>query len=139
VAVTVWFWAAATGAWFVFMTCLSHQTGQQTSRVSRTLAEELHPLLPAADTERLNALLRKTAHVVVFGVLTVLLAATLHAGKAQHWRPAAGAVLVLWCWGDEATKRGVPGRHLSWLDVGLNGLGMVLGGAVVLLWARYVI
>lgn len=121
------------------MTCLSHQTGQQTSRVSRTLAEELHPLLPAADTERLNTLLRKAAHVVVFGVLTVLLAATLYAGQMQHWHPVAGAVLVLWCWGDEATKRGVPGRHFSWLDVGLNGLGVLLGSAAVLLWARYVI
>lgn len=130
---TTAFWAAATTAWFVLMTWLSHQSGPQTSRNSRRLAEELHTLLPSADAGSLDAVLRKAAHVAVFAVLTVLLGTTLAAGRKNDLRPLAAGALLVWCWGDEATKRMVPGRHFSWLDVCLNMAGVLLGGAGVLL------
>ena len=62
-----WFWAAATAVWFVLMTVLSHQDGPHTGEVSRTLAQELHPLLPAVDQEALNRTLRRAAHPLLFG------------------------------------------------------------------------
>lgn len=127
---TFWFWAAVTAGWFLLMTFLSHQDGPHTGEVSRTLAQELHPLLPAVDTAALNRLLRRAAHPLLFGVLTVLLGITLHAGGAQPSRALAFGVLLFWCWADEATKRGVPGRHFSWQDVGLNALGTLCGGVV---------
>lgn len=130
---TTAFWVTATTAWFVLMTWLSHQSGPQTSRNSRKLAEELHIFLPSSDTESLNGVLRKAAHVVTFAVLSALLEITLTAGKWTAFRPGIFAILLAWCWGDEATKRLVPGRHFSWLDVGLNALGALLGGTGALL------
>lgn len=127
---TFWLWAAATAVWFVLMTVLSHQDGPHTGEVSRTLAQELHPLLPAVDQEALNRTLRRAAHPLLFGGLTVLLGITLHTGGGQYSRVVAFGILLLWCWGDEATKRGIPGRHFSWLDVGLNALGTLCGGVV---------
>lgn len=125
---TFWFWAAVTAGWFVLMTLLSHQDGPRTKEVSRSLAQELHPLLPTVDQESLNQTLRQVAHPLLFGGLTVLLGITLRTGGLQETRAVAFGVLLLWCWGDEATKRGVPGRHFSWRDVALNGVGTLCGG-----------
>lgn len=127
----VWLWAGASAAWFVLMTALSHQRGEDTARLSRGMARELHTLLPGPDRETLNTALRKLAHVAVFGVLTVLTGLALHSAGAPA--PSAGqlAALAAWSFGDEATKPLVPGRHFSWLDVGLNLLGVALGAAAL--------
>lgn len=125
-------WMGAAAVWFVFMTWLSHQTGEQTGRASRTLAQDLHPLCRQEDLEQLNALLRKAAHVVVFAVLAALVTLALRRADGALCLPVGYAIVVVWCWADEATKRFVPGRHFSWLDVGLNLLGSCLGAA--LLW-----
>lgn len=116
------------------MTWLSHQTGEQTGRVSRTLAKDLHPLCRQEDPERLNALLRRAAHIVVFAVLAVLATRAVTSVDGKAYLPTLYGALAVWCWADEATKRFVPGRHFSWLDVGLNLLGSCLGAA--LLWVR---
>lgn len=122
----------AAAVWFVLMTWLSHQTGEQTGRVSRTLAKDLRPLCRREDPEQLNALLRRWAHVGVFAVLTVLasLAVTSAGGRAHL--PVLYGALAAWCWADEATKRFVPGRHFHWFDVGLNLLGSCIGAAFLL-------
>lgn len=123
-------WIIATVAWLVFMTCLSHQKGSQTARASRTLARGVKPLLPGKDLELVDLLLRKAAHLVLFAVLAVLASGAL--AEARNTLPSPGlyGVLLLWCWLDEATKPLVPGRHFSWLDVGLNGAGILLGAAL---------
>lgn len=128
-----WLWCGASAAWLVLMTVLSHQRGEQTSRVSETLARDLEFLLPGPDREMLNAALRKTAHVVVFGVLTVLTGRALGSGGLAAPAPGQLAALAVWCWLDEATKPLIPGRHFSWLDVGLNLLGVALGAALLAL------
>lgn len=126
-------WTAAAVAWFGVMTWLSHQAGVQTSRTSRELAEELHSLLPGVKTETFNALLRKTAHPVLFAGLGVLVGLALHSAGCRAGVLPATIAQLLWCWGDEATKHFVPGRHFSWLDVGLNAVGTLLGSGAVLL------
>lgn len=126
-------WTVASAAWLALMTVLSHQRGEDTARVSRTMAEDLGALLPGSDRETLNAALRKLAHVVVFGVLTLLTGRALHSGGLAAPAPGQLAALAVWCWLDEATKPLVPGRHFSWLDVGLNLLGVALGAALLAL------
>lgn len=126
-------WTAAAIVWFGMMTWLSHQPGPRTSRTSRELAEELHSLLPSVKTEALNACLRKTAHPVLFAGLAVLTGLALQSAGSRAGLLPAGIAQLLWCWGDEATKRMVPGRHFSWLDVGLNAVGTLLGSGAVLL------
>ena len=46
------------------------------------------------------------------------------------WKMAAA---VVWSFADEATKPLIPGRHFSWIDVGLNLVGCVPG---LLVWLR---
>ena len=93
----------------------------------------MHSLLPGIKTESLNRLLRKTAHPVLFAGLAVLVGLALQSANCGAGLLPAGIAQLLWCWGDEATKRMVPGRHFSWLDVGLNALGTLLGSGAVLL------
>lgn len=113
-----------TALWFLFMTWLSHQNGEDTSKTSRELAEKLSFL--QEDEETLNYRLRCAAHVVTYLILVLLLGVTLELGGLPYW--PLGAVLV-WSWVDEATKPLVRGRHFSWRDVGLNWLGCGLGFA----------
>ena len=113
--------------WFLFMTYLSHQDGEHTGKTSRELAEKLSFL--DSDINILNGRLRRLAHVVVYAVLTVLLGTTLELGGHSSWL-TAGA--IVWAWADEATKPLVQGRHFSWLDVGRNVLGIVIGMVIVI-------
>lgn len=113
--------------WFLFMTYLSHQDGEHTGRTSRELAEKLSFL--DSDINILNGRLRRLAHVVVYAVLTVLLAITLKLGGYSLWLTAG---TIVWGWADEASKPLVQGRHFSWLDVGRNVLGIALGMVIVI-------
>lgn len=125
-----WVLTAMTILWFAWMTWLSHQTGEETGKTSRELAHCLEEALPFVrmDLEQWNCRLRKTAHVAVFAVLTVLLGLTLAAAPvALPKLPFLGAVIV-WAWADEKTKIPIPGRHFSWQDVGLNLMGVLTGG-----------
>ena len=109
------------------MTYLSHQDGERTGRTSRELAEKLSFL--DSDINFLNGRLRRLAHVVVYAVLTVLLAITLKLGGYSLWLTAG---TIVWGWADEASKPLVQGRHFSWLDVGRNVLGIALGMVIVI-------
>lgn len=113
--------------WFLFMTYLSHQDGEHTGRTSRELAEKLSFL--DSDINFLNGRLRRLAHVVVYAVLTVLLAITLKLGGHSPWLTAG---IIVWAWADEATKPLVQGRHFSWFDVGRNVLGIAIGMVMVI-------
>lgn len=117
-----------TVLWFAFMTYLSHQDGEHTRRTSRELAEKLSFL--DIDVGILNSKLRKAAHVVVFAMFTILLGITLRLGGYSRW----GVIgVVLWSYIDEATKPLIQGRHFSWVDVGLNLIGVVIGGMALAL------
>lgn len=117
-----------TMLWFLFMTYLSHQDGEHTGRTSRELADKLSFL--DSDINILNGRLRRWAHVVVYAVLTVLLAITLKLGGYSPWLIVG---IIVWAWADEATKPLVQGRHFSWFDVGLNVLGIAIGMSIVIL------
>ena len=82
-----------------------------------------------SDINILNGRLRRLAHVVVYAVLTVLLAITL---KLGGYSPCLTAGTIVWAWADEATKPLVQGRHFSWFDVGLNVLGIAIGMVIVI-------
>lgn len=75
--------------WFLFMTYLSHQDGEHTGRTSRELAA-LNFL--DSDMNILNGRLRRLAHVVVYAVLTVLLAITLKLSGHSPWLTAGTIV-----------------------------------------------
>ena len=130
-----------TIAWFGVMTWLSHQNGTDTGRTSKSLAQEILRIFHIESdslgddgklVRQLNGGLRKAAHIVVFAILTVLVLSTLSAGGyGGTCRIVALILLILWCWGDEATKPFIVGRHFSWLDTSLNVLGVILGNALI--------
>lgn len=80
----VYFWAATTILWFALMTYLSHQNGEETSRTSWILAEDVHRIWARESTEKINAFLRKAVHIVVFFILTILLKKRWRKLKAIH-------------------------------------------------------
>lgn len=82
-----------------------------------------------SDINILNGRLRRFAYVVVYAVLTVLLAITLKLGGHSVWLTAG---TIIWAWADEATKPLVQGRHFSWLDVGRNMLSIAIGMVFVI-------
>lgn len=123
--------AMMTTSWFILMTWLSHQPGVKTRKTSKKLSEKLHFLNKKGNLEKK---LRKSAHVICYTVLTVLLSITFFLWRIKIWY-GIGA-LIIWCWLDEWTKRRIKGRHYSTFDVGLNLLGTVIGMAGILLWDR---
>ena len=120
-----------TVLWFLFMTWLSHQDGEHTSKASMELAEHLTGVFKFLKTDRdvLNGRLRRLAHIFLFFGLTLLLGATLSAASKPLWPGIAAA--VVWSWADERTKPFISGRHFGWFDVGLNLLGTAIGAAVL--------
>ena len=122
---------------------LSHQGGADTDETSMFLTVRVCRLLeyfginPASE-EQVNMILRSSAHVVIFLILTTMLCISFMLLKKQHhFRIPAwvGAIFCVFCaWADEATKIFVDGRHFSVFDVGLNlvgcGVGFVIYAAV---------
>ncbi|MCD7892581.1 MAG: VanZ family protein [Erysipelotrichaceae bacterium] len=104
--------------WFVFMTYLSHQDGEHTGKMSRSIAELF--IGHYGDIEELNIKLRKLAHIFVFFILSVLVLLTV-----KSWYVLI--VLCVWAFVDEATKPWIQGRHFSLFDVSLNLVGVVIG------------
>ncbi len=119
-----------TVIWFVFMTFLSHQNGEQTGKASMELAKKL--CFAGINVNRLNSYLRKAAHVFFFFFFNILLVITL---KSYLLNPLYGvAAAVIWSWADERTKPFIEGRHFSWFDVGLNVCGVMLGWIITFLF-----
>ena len=115
---------AVTAAWFVFMTYLSHQNGEETAKASGLLMR-LFWFLDEDQVEMVSGWTRKGAHVFCFTVRTVLLLIALRLANLHVWLGVAA--VCVWCFFDEWTKRTIPGRHYSTFDVTLNVAGVLLG------------
>ncbi len=80
-------------------------------------------------------LIKKSAHMIAYGVLALLLARALVAWGMPARRAAILAVLLAVAYAllDEAHQSLVPGRHASLMDISLDGAGaalfMVIGRA----------
>lgn len=106
---------AAVG-WLLIECWLSHASGDRSGEESRWLAKT---------TGVDEGVLRRAAHVFLFLVLGLL--------AAEGWGWIGVAIAVVWGLVDEATKVWIPGRHFSWIDVGLNLIGCVIGCGFYLL------
>lgn len=135
--------SAITVLWLVLALFFSHQGGEATARTSGVLTDLCCRLLnrfapeSTLTAQSVDALLRKSAHIAIFIILTALLCLSLFLLKRQRgWKipPLAGFLFCLFFgWADEATKIWIEGRHFSWTDVGLNALGCCAGAAVFLI------
>lgn len=124
-----------TTIWFYFMTYLSHQTGEETTELSKGIVERMIEYFQIGNYNEIHYIIRKLAHPFVFCIFAVLVLFTLY----QKWKSRKVFVyaimfMVLWTWMDEFTKLSIPGRHFSWYDVSLNFVGVVAG---VLIFALF--
>jgi VanZ family protein len=80
-----------------------------------------------------DLMVRKIAHLAVFGVLAWLIARAL-AGSAAWREPrlrtTALSMAILYAMSDEVHQSFVPGRYGSWIDVAIDGAGASLALAL---------
>ncbi len=93
--------------------------------------------LAAARLREINAVVRKLGHVTEYFILGILLWRALRRGRETAWRWswALGtfALGVAWAGLDELHQRFERGRGSSIVDVGWDGLGLLLGLAILFL------
>ena len=116
-----------TVMWFIFMTYLSHEDGEHTSKTSLRLAKLLTFL--GDDIKEIDRYLRKLAHIVVFAVFAILFCITLRIADFPVWTMSLVYIFTVV---DEATKPLIRGRHFSIADVMLNVAGTTIGVLVAM-------
>ncbi|KJR49322.1 putative phosphotransbutyrylase [Desulfosporosinus sp. I2] len=87
--------------------------------------------LPTAQAISVNEILRKCAHVTLFGILAVLLYMATGLNIRFAW-----ILATLYGASDELHQLFVPGRGSSWWDVGFDSLGAFLLLGIVILVKR---
>ena len=138
-------WMVALG-WTALVLKLSVQTGEETTGLSLGIIDRILSWLPGLtklwDYHVLHALLRKGAHVAVFGIwgLAVATAASTTVDIVKgNWKKAVIAVLLLCAViavMTEVVKLGIPGRHLDWGEAVLNVISTWAGVGLVALVRR---
>lgn len=96
------------------------------------------PNLRVSSDDTLDFVLRKTAHVMVFGVLVVLIERALH-GEGWSWRwsvPVAWLATFAYACTDEWHQTFVEGRSGQLGDVAFDMLGATLAAAVIVFFRR---
>ena len=140
-------WIAAI-EWLTFCFFLSWQNGSDTAGFSWIIAEFFMKTLKnvglAFGVEQFHKYLRLFAHFGIFFVAGVLFACAMEASLPQNpnrnlkaFCIAAGicsfaAVLA------EVGKLAVPGRHLTWSEVGLNVVGAICGAGLITIVCAFV-
>jgi VanZ family protein len=89
--------------------------------------------------EFLNFLIRKSAHVVEYGILTVLAVRAFQRDRpGWRWRSAFGAITLslLYASLDEWHQKFVDSRTGTIIDVGVDAIGVLLAIGLCWLWYR---
>lgn len=130
--------AALTAGWAGLILFLSSQSGAETSQLSRSLSRGILSLFgEAAETSivRLDAFLRRLAHVVLFfgfgGLITFWASCVKKLSIGLRAALVAGAC-VFAAFFDELHKRLIPGRHFSLTESLINLASAAAGSAAVL-------
>ena len=88
----------------------------------------------------LHHLMRKAAHLTVYGIFSMLLYFSLGGSRSRewHWKRALGALLLAGGYSltDEFHQSFVPGRGPSIVDCGIDTIGATLGMMIVFVSCR---
>ncbi|WP_027396239.1 VanZ family protein [Anaerovibrio lipolyticus] len=117
-------WCVLTILWLGLMFFLSHQNGPDTFNTSHGFTVWLAKLL-GVNVEWLHGVVRKTAHVVLYLVLVLMICGWQVLAGRKMW--LALALAIVFSVIDEGTKPLVVGRHCDIEDILLNDMGAVLG------------
>lgn len=120
----VWFWGPVLAALAV-MFIASHQP--KLPAPSENMTVYFSGAMPIF-SGLLDVVIKKSAHVLAFGVLALLIMRALIASGQDARRASLIAIIVTVSWAclDELHQSFIPGRHPSGLDVGLDYVGAAL-------------
>ncbi|MFS0774827.1 VanZ family protein [Neobacillus sp. 3P2-tot-E-2] len=134
-------WVLAAIAWMIaifFFTQLPYFTGHNTGKVIHKVVVTEQQSVSATnaapiDTNELNLLVRKTTHVIVFGILAFLLLKSLEALRFSY--VLAWCLTVIYAITDEWHQSFMPRRVAAYQDVLFDSFGAF----VVLLISYFII
>lgn len=134
-------WSAATAAWIGICLFLSWQTGEETGKLSLTIARWILRGLAwvgiSPEEAQFHTTLRLLAHFGVFFVAGILFEGTtealLRVVRGGGWvRLALGTAVTAVALFADVPKAWIPGRHLTWSESALNAAGAFTGFVVML-------
>ncbi|MEH7492708.1 VanZ family protein [Neobacillus niacini] len=125
-------WVLAALVWMVaifFFTQLPYFTGENTGKVvKKVVVTEQQAVSPSnaapINTNELNLVIRKTTHVIVFGILAFLLFKSLEASRVSY--VLAWCLTVIYAITDEWHQSFMPGRVSAYQDVLYDSFGAFL-------------
>ena len=128
--------------WMCFIFWMSTDTfsSENTSKVIEPILHVIFPSLSAETLNTTHGLIRKSAHVVEYFVLGLLLFRAFRSDSSQPWdrRWTIYTVIVvfLYAMSDEFHQTSVTSRSTSVFDVGLDTCGGVLSQIAIMLRLR---
>ncbi|MFQ5723029.1 MAG: VanZ family protein [Terriglobia bacterium] len=113
-----------------------------TVRWLEAILSAVYPEYAPALVWKVNAVVRKLAHVTEYFVLGLLLWRALRresrpAGWRRSWALGTLGIGVVWASADETVQLFQPGRVASVMDVGLDTLGVLVALLVIYGWSRW--
>lgn len=128
----------------IFSASGDQMSGQRTSRFIGPLLRWFKPDISPEAISRVQGVVRKTAHVVEYAILSMLLWRALRKPQKGQWglwnrRAALGAfaLAVLYAITDELHQSFVPSRQGQITDVLIDSFGAALGLLTVWLFGRW--
>ena len=116
-------------------------SSQNTLSVVETILHFLISKISSQQVNLIHAFIRKSAHVIEYFILGLLLFRAFRGGSigSWNWRWTLFAVIVvvLWAASDEFHQSFVPTRTASVVDVVIDTAGGVLAQFVSILWYHY--
>ena len=129
--------------WMCFIFWMSTETfsSENTVSVVETILRFLAPKISSQEVDLIHALIRKSAHVVEYFILGLLLFRAFRGGSIGSWKWRwsffALIVVILWAASDEFHQSFVPTRTASVVDVAIDTAGGIIAQFVGILWHRY--
>jgi VanZ family protein len=129
--------------WMCLIFWMSTETfsAQNTLSVVETILYFLISKISSQELTLIHALIRKSAHVIEYFILGLLLFRAFRGSSigSWNWRWTLFAVIVvvLWAASDEFHQSFVPSRTASVVDVAIDTAGGVLAQFVSILWYHY--
>ncbi|MDQ0974616.1 VanZ family protein [Neobacillus niacini] len=133
-------WAIAAIIWMTaifFFTQLPYFTGEKTSEVIQkvVVAEQKTinktPSTDHTDINKLNLIVRKATHIVVFGILAILLYKALETNRFAYI--LSWTLTVLYAITDEWHQSFMPGRVAAYQDVLFDSVGALVALFILVL------
>ena len=130
-------------AWMILIFLLSHQTGHASASTSSRLVSLLQNIFHLdhyVSIDTLHFLVRKTAHMSLYFILTLLTYLHLSYLSLTHRQRSLLTLIIpiLYACSDEIHQLFVVARAGSLLDVGIDSLGVCMAILCIFLWNKII-